>query len=281
MARSDDGSPVLVLGGTGKTGRRVAAQLAGRGQRAVTASRSGQRRFDWHSKATWEPAVAGVRAAYLVDSQTPEAAALMGEFSRVAVAAGVRRLVLLSARAWEQAGDEAGFAVERAVQDSGAAWTVLRPTWFAQNFSEEAFLRDAVAAGRVELPAGAGRDPFIDAEDIAACAAAALVEDGHEGAVYALSGPRAMTFGDCVAEIASATGRDLTYVPVTPEEYVTHLLGRGYDKEFAAFAAELVGSIAGNAGDYLSDGVHRLLGRAPRDFAQYVRDTAPSGVWQG
>ncbi|MFC7310640.1 NAD(P)H-binding protein [Streptomyces monticola] len=272
---------VLVIGGTGKTGRRVVRQLTERGRRAVAASRSGERRFDWRDKSTWEPAVAEVRAAYLVDAQTEDAAALMAEFAEVAVRAGVRRLVLLSARAWEQSDAPAAFAVEDAVRASGAEWTVLRPTWFAQNFSEEAFLRDAVAAGRVELPTGDGLEPFIDAEDIAAAAATALVDDGHAGEVYALSGPRLMTFGDCVHEIAAATGRDLTYVPVSPPQYVTHLLGRGFDKEYAEFAADLLGAVADNGGAYLSDGVQRLLGRPPRDFTAYVQQTLPSGVWQG
>ncbi|KUL52329.1 NmrA family protein [Streptomyces sp. NRRL F-4489] len=274
-------SPILVLGGTGKTGKRVARQLTERGFTPLVASRSGERRFDWQDRNTWAPAVAGAGAAYLVDSQGENAAALMAEFAEVAVKAGVRRLVLLSARAWEQAGDEAGFAVERAVRDSGAGWTVLRPTWFAQNFSEEAFLRDPVVSGEVRLPTGEGLEPFIDAEDIAASAVAALVEDGHDGATYALSGPRVMTFGDCVREIAEATGRDIRYVPVSPQEYVELVVDRGADRGYAEFAAGLLADVASGSGDYLSDGVQRLTGREPRDFSQYVKDTAGSGVWQG
>ncbi|MEU5959412.1 SDR family NAD(P)-dependent oxidoreductase [Streptomyces sp. NPDC047525] len=274
------GSPVLVIGGTGKTGRRVAARLAARGRTAVAASRSGERHFDWRDRTTWELAVAGVSAAYLVDAQSEDAAALMADFARLAARSGVGRLVLLSARAWEQSRDDAAFAVERAVRDSGAAWTILRPTWFAQNFGEESFLRDAVAAGRVELPTGQGLEPFIDAEDIAECAAAALADDGHEGEVYALSGPRLMTFGDGVGEIAAAVGREIAYVPVSKPQYVTHLLGRGFDEGYAEFAAELLGAVADDGGAYLSDGVERLLGRPPRDFAEYVARTLPSGVWQ-
>ncbi|MDO0939353.1 hypothetical protein QQY66_49545 [Streptomyces sp. DG2A-72] len=154
-----------VIGGSGKTGRRVAEQLVARGATPVTASRSGQRRFGWRDKASWRPAVSA-RAVCLVDAQTDDTAELMAEFTDAAVRAGVGRLVLLSVRAWEQADDTSGFAVERAVQKSGAgsaaAWTVLRPTWFAQNFSEDSPLRDAVAAGRVEPPTGEGLEPFID-----------------------------------------------------------------------------------------------------------------------
>ncbi|MFJ1581668.1 NAD(P)H-binding protein [Streptomyces sp. NPDC088147] len=272
-------SPILVIGGTGKTGRRVVEQLSERGARPLSASRSGERRFDWQDKNTWGTAVAGTGAAYLVDSQDENAAELMAEFVDVAVQAGVRRLVLLSARAWEQAGDDAVFAVERAVRDSGAGWTVLRPTWFAQNFSEEPFLRDAIVSGEVRLPTAEGPEPFIDAEDIAAAAAVALLEDGHDGTTYALSGPRVMTFGDCVREIAGATGRDISYVPVSGAEYADHLVGRGYDRAYAEFAADLLGDVAKGGGGYLSDGVRRLLGREPRDFTAYVKDTLPSGVW--
>ncbi|WP_424187330.1 NAD(P)H-binding protein [Actinokineospora sp. G85] len=273
------GSPVLVLGGTGKTGKRVVRHLADRGARAIAASRSGERRFDWQDRSTWGPAVRGVESIYVVDSQTENAAELLSEFVRDAVAAGTRRLVLLSARAWEQADDDSVFAVESVVQDSGAGWTVLRPTWFAQNFSEDAFLSDAVVAGDVPLPTGDGLEPFIDAEDIAEVAAAVLTEDGHDGRTYALSGPRTLTFGDCVAEIASATGREISFRAVTEDDYAKHLLDRGFDADYAAFAAELLGSVAAGGGDYLSDGVQRVLGREPRSFADYARTTAATGAW--
>jgi len=174
-------TPILILGGTGKTGRRVAHQLADRGRSAKIVSRSGGQRFDWQDESTWAPAVDGVESAYLVDSQGGDAAQLLAEFARLAARKGVKRLVLLSARMWEQSEGESMFAAERAVQDSGAGWTVLRPTWFAQNFSEEAFLSDAVIGGEVVLPAWSGLEPFVDAEDIAAVAVAALTEDGHDG----------------------------------------------------------------------------------------------------
>src|SRR5690606_950879 len=148
-------------------------------------------RFDWYDYDTWEPALAGATAVYLVDSQGPEAAGLMAAFSRAAVERGVRRLVLLSSRDWRVIGD----AVERAVTESGGAWTILRPTWFAQNFSEDPMLSEPVDAGLVELSTGDGLEPFVHADDIADVAAEVLLHDGHAGRTYELSGPRLMSFG--------------------------------------------------------------------------------------
>lgn len=272
-------TPILVLGGTGKTGRRVAHQLAEHGRSAKIASRSGGQHFDWQDESTWAPAVDGVEAAYLVDSQGEDAAQLLAEFARLAARKGVKRLVLLSARMWEQWEDESIFATERAVQDSGAGWTVLRPTWFAQNFSEDAFWSDAVIGGEVVLPTWNGLEPFIDAEDIAAVVVAALTEDGHDGATYALSGPRLMTFGDCVEEIAKAAGRDIRQVTASGLEYVEHLVGRGYPRDYAEFANQLFYTIREGRSAYLSDGVQRVLDREPRDFSAYVAATVPTGVW--
>jgi uncharacterized protein YbjT (DUF2867 family) len=270
---------ILVLGATGKTGSRVAGLLTERGVRPVVATRSKGRRFDWHDKDTWATAVAGTNAVYLVDSQDEKAVDLLGEFVDLSVRAGVRRFVLLSARAWEQSTDASAFAAETVVQDSGAGWTVLRPTWFAQNFSELPLLRDPVVRGEVRLPTGSGPEPFVDVRDIAAVAVAALTEESHDGAIYALSGPRLMTFGDAVAEIADETGREIPYVPVSEEEYVKLLVEQGSAQAEAQFAGQLLGSVASGESGYLSDGVQRVLGREPLDFRDYVRETVPSGVW--
>lgn len=268
-------SPVLVLGGTGKTGRRVARRLAERGREARIASRSGAQRFDWHDRETWAPAVDGVEAVYVVDEQGAEAARLLAEFTALATGHGVRRLVLLSARTLEQwSEDPRMFAAERAVRESGVEWTVLRPAWFAQNFSEDPLLRDDVRAGEVVLPDWKGVEPFVDAEDIAAVAVAALTEDGHAGETYPLSGPRLMTFGECVDAIAAAAGREVRKVEASREEYAAHLTRRGYPRNFSDFVNEIFDTIREGETAYLSDGVQRALGRPPRDFTAYVAETS-------
>ncbi|MGH3811246.1 MAG: NAD(P)H-binding protein [Pseudonocardiaceae bacterium] len=270
---------ILILGGTGKTGRRVASRLQQHGLRVRAASRNGPTRFDWHDEGTWAPALDGAQAAYLVDSQGADAAVTLGAFSERAVARGVKRLVLLSSRDWGVSGDAALLASERAVKDSGTEWTILRPTWFAQNFSEVPFLRDPVINGEVILPTGDGLEPFIDADDIAEVAVATLTEDGHAGQTYELSGPRLLTFGAAVEEIAKATGQDILYLPVSQEEYAAHLVERGVSAEVAEILNTLFGWISEGWNAHLSDGVQRVLGREPRDFTNYVKATVGTGVW--
>ncbi|WP_432590267.1 NAD(P)H-binding protein [Streptomyces sp. HD1123-B1] len=172
-------SHVLVLGGTGKTGRRVAAALRHRGLEPAVASRRGPVRFDWADRATWQPALTGIDAVYVVDSQTPGAPAEVRDFTAVAARAGVRRLVLLSARPWgEMGGDH--LATEEAVRASGLRWTILRPTWFAQNFTELDFFASLLGQqGELRLPTGDGREPFVDVDDLADAAAEALTDDRH------------------------------------------------------------------------------------------------------
>ncbi|SDK21710.1 NAD(P)H-binding protein [Nonomuraea jiangxiensis] len=271
--------PILVVGATGKTGRRVTSLLRGRGADVRAASRRAPTPFDWYDTATWEPAVRGAVAAYLVDSQGSDAPAQLREFGELARAAGVRRLVLLSSRDWAVSGGEEYLTGERAVQESGVEWTILRATWFAQNFSEDPLLADQVLAGELRLPTGQGLEPFIDADDIAEVAAATLVEDGHAGRIYELSGPRLLTFGTAIDEIARATGRDIRYVPVTPEEHAAHLLGRGEDRAFVDLVNTLFSWIRDGHNAHLSDGVRQVLGRPPRDFTEYVTTTATTGAW--
>ncbi|WP_336213916.1 NmrA family NAD(P)-binding protein [Nonomuraea sp. LPB2021202275-12-8] len=267
-------SSILVTGGTGKTGRRVAALLDRRGVPARVASRSGPARFDWADETTWEPALAGVGAVYLVDSQGAGAVAEVRAFAGLAVARGVDRLVLLSARTWAEMGDPAGLAVENAVRETGVAWTILRPSWFAQNFSEDPLIAGPVAQGDLRLPAGEGHEPFIDAEDIAEVAVAALTGDGHAGEIYELSGPRALTWGQAVAEIARTTGRAVRFTPISDEQYRADLAAAGLPDDYAEITSALFAHIRHDRGAALSDGVQRALGREPADFASYARRLA-------
>ncbi|EIV92104.1 NAD(P)H-binding protein [Frankia sp. QA3] len=273
--------PILVLGGTGKTGRRVVSRLQQRGHEVRAASRKGPTRFDWNDENTWEPALAGVGAAYLVDSQLSDAATSLSSFSKLAVASGVERLVLLSNRDWVVPAGEEKLPGERAVRESGAAWTILKPAWFAQNFSEDSLFRGQLVDGEVVLSTGDGAEPFIDVEDIADVAVAALTEDGHGGQAYELSGPRLLSLGAVIDEIAQATGRDITYRPVSPADFAAHATQQGLPEEYVALLNMLSGWISEGRFAQLADGVQRALGREPRDFTDYVRTTAATGVWHG
>ena len=268
----------LVLGGTGKTGRRVASRLAARGVRVRIGSRTGTPPFAWEDRSTWEPALRDVTSAYIAyypDLAVPGAAEAVGSFAGLAVASGVRRLVLLSGRG--EKGAERG---EQVVRDSGAEWTILRSSWFSQNFSEN-FLRDAVIAGEVALPVGNVAEPFVDVDDIADIAVAALTEDGHPGQLYELTGPRLLTFAEAVKEIATAARREIRFVPVTMEQYASMLTGFDVPSDFLSLLTYLFTEVLDGRNARLADGVERALGRAPKDFADYARDAAASGAWAG
>lgn len=275
-------SPILVLGGTGKTGTKVARQLTELGHTPRVASRSGATHFDWYNSSTWSAAVDGVKAVYVVDEQGADAVTMLTDFIGTATTAGVERLVLLSARPFTQRSEEPDlFRVEDVVRGSGLGWTILRPTWFCQNFSEPNFLCTEIAEGELRVTTSSGTEPFIDAEDIAAVAVAALTEDGHDEAVHELSGPRLMTFGDVVAEISAASGREVRLTVLSREEYVRHLVGRGHSPELANYVVRLFDAINDGATGYLSDGVEKVTGRKARDFSEYAASVDWTKVFPG
>lgn len=266
----------LVLGGTGKTGRRVVERLTARGLPVRVGSRSGEPPFDWEDRATWGAALRDVASVYVVyypDLAFPGAAETIRSFVSRAVEGGVRRLVLLSGR-----GEEEAQVSERTVQESGVEWTIVRTSWFSQNFSED-YLLEPVLSGEIALPARDVAEPFVDADDIADVAVAALTEDGHAGELYELTGPRLLTFADAAAEISKATGREVRYVPVPSEEYVAGAVEHGVPAEYATQLAELFTTVLDGRNAHLTDGVRRALGREPRDFGDYAREAAATGVW--
>ncbi|MGV9270700.1 NAD(P)H-binding protein [Kitasatospora sp. NPDC003701] len=271
----------LVLGSSGKTGRRIVARLGLRGAPVRAASRSGPTRFDWSDPGGWDAALRGVAVAYVVAPSVPGP---VHEFVARAESAGVRRLVLLSGRGADTWGDSAfGLdmrSAEDAVRRSALEWTVLRPSNFAQNFDEGLF-HAPLLAGELSLPAGIVPEPFIDVEDVADAAAAVLTEPGrHAGRVYELSGPRALTFGEAVELISRASGRPLTYRQISPDEYARTLVDEGFGADDAHHVAEMFvlmerGLIAATTEDLAT-----VVGRAPRTFEEYVVRAAAAGAWR-
>ncbi len=276
MTEQKQEKTTLIVGGTGKTGRRVAERLTARGLPVRVGSRSGEPPFDWNDRATWAPALRGMDAAYVTyypDLAVPGSADTVGAFADLAVDRGVRRLVLLSGR-----GEAEAQRAEQRVQESGADWTILRSSWFSQNFSESFFL-DYVLAGVIAVPAGNVGEPFTDVDDIADAAVAALTADGHAGQLYELTGPRLLTFAEAAGEISAATGRDIPYVPVPMEQFTTGLAEYGVPDDVVDLLAYLFTEVLDGRNAHVTDGVQRALGRRPRDFADYARDTAATGVW--
>jgi uncharacterized protein YbjT (DUF2867 family) len=266
----------LVVGGTGKTGRRVADRLRERDLPVRITSRRGAPPFEWADRGTWTPVLEGVDAVYLTyypDLVVPGAADDIQAFAELAVAEGVRHLVLLSGR-----GEEEAEACERIVRDAGTGWTVLRCSWFAQNFSEH-FLLDAVRGGEIALPAGSVTEPFVDVRDIADVAVKVLTEPGHTGELYELTGPRLLSFADAAADISAASERNVRYVPVSARDYAAAAVGYGVPEEEVGALTELFARVLDGRNESVTHDVTRVLGRPATDFADFARDAAATGIW--
>jgi uncharacterized protein YbjT (DUF2867 family) len=276
-------TPILIIGGKGKTGRRVAQQLDSRGVAYRLASRSSEQRFDWYDEGTWSGAVAGIDTAYLAPPVGPTGLTLAGKFIQQAAAEGLRRVVLLSGRGVGSPGRdfavyESSVELEDAVRASGADWTIVRPAWFAQNFSED-FLLDYVLGGEIRVAAGDGGEAWIDTNDIGDVMTAVLLDERHTGETYALSGPRTLTMAEVADELSAVTGRPIKYVDLEPEEFVAELVSYGQTQEDSEAVRDLFAVIRNHRSEYVSEGVQQVLGREPRDFADWARETAKTGVW--
>lgn len=271
----DNKRPVLVIGGTGKTGRRVAARLRGRGVPVRIGSRGSATPFDWEDPSTWDAALDGVSSAYISyypDLAAPGAPEAVGALAETALDRGVRRLVLLSGR-----GEVEAQRAEQVLFDSGADATVVRCAWFMQNFSE-AFLRDAALSGEIVLPGGDALEPWVDADDIADVAVAALTDPGHVGRLYELTSPRLYTMTDIAVELSRAVGRTIRYTPVSAADYADAAAQQGVPEELVGFLTYLFSEVFGHNA-HTADGVQRALGRPARDFATFASDAAAAGAW--
>ena len=275
LGRTMTNNTILVIGSTGKTGKRVADHLERRGIAVRRGSRSSDTPFDWEDRQTWAPAMAGVDKIYITyypDLAVPGSVDAVRGLTELAKEAGVRHVVLLSGRNEAEAE-----RAEDVVKASGLSWTIVRCAFFSQNFDEGAWL-DEVLAGAVSLPVDDAQEPFVDVDDIADVVVAALTDDRHVGRLYELTGPRLLSFGDAVAEIGKAAGRDIAFVSVPIDEYTAMLSEHGLPQDFIWLLNHLFTDVLGSKAQ-LADGVQRALGREPKDFADYAREAAATGVW--
>ncbi|MCR9183999.1 MAG: NAD(P)H-binding protein [Halieaceae bacterium] len=268
---------ILVLGGTGKTGRRVADQLRNKGIPVRIGSRAASTPFDWSDTSTWKAAldnVASVYLSYAPDLAVPGATDTIREFVSQAIATGVKRFVLLSGR-----GEEEAQACERIVQETDLEWTIVRASWFMQNFSEGEFT-GMVLDGAITLPAADIPEPFIDINDIADVAVAALTEEGHTHEIYEVTGPRLMTFTDLASEISFAAKRPVAFVQIPSESFANAIAQSAAPGEIAWLLNYLFDTVLDGRNAYLADGVQRALGREPADFSAFANRIAERGVWE-
>jgi uncharacterized protein YbjT (DUF2867 family) len=284
MATSTNTSPVLVTGGTGRTGRRVADRLRDQGRQVRIASRTGTASapnpspapFDWHDDAGWDAALAGTSAVYICyspDLALPGADAVIDAFTARAVRHGLERMVLLSGR-----GEDGAKACEDIALAASAATTVVRCSWFQENFSEH-FLLDGVLAGRVAVPVDQVREPFVSLEDVADVATLALTSDAHAGEVLELTGPEALTFTEVARLLSGAIGRPVEHVALTPADFVAELTTAGVHPEEADGLAWLFQEVLDGRNTATTDTVERVLGRPATPFDAFARRAAASGAW--
>ena len=267
---------ILVVGASGKTGRRVAEGLMRMGHAVRLASRNAAASFDWDKPAGWAAVLTGVSAVYLTfapDLAVPGATEAITAFVGMAKTAGVGRIVLLSGR-----GEDEAQAAERIVQASGMDWTIVRASWFNQNFTEGEFA-GMVQASEIALPAGDALEPFVDANDIAEVAIAALTQAGHASEVYDVTGPRLMSFAAAAAEISAATGRAVRFVDIPHEAFIDALVQSGAPEGMVWLLDYLFATVLDGRNARLGDGVERALGRKPVDFLDFAHDAAGSGAW--
>ncbi len=270
-------SPILIIGKNGKTGARVNQRLQAQGYATRPVSRSTSPAFDWEQPSTWRSTIAGTRAAYVTyqpDLAVPGAEATISEFIRVAAEEGLEHIVLLSGR-----GEAGAERAEQLLINSGLSWNVVRASWFMQNFSES-FMLDGILAGELVLPAGDTVEPFIDADDIADVAVAALTEDGHRNRLFEVTGPRALSFAECIQEIAATIGRPLKYTQVPVDDYIKALQDQGVPENMQWLLHELFTVVFDGRNSPVMPGVEQGLGRPATDFSRYVQKTVATGIWE-
>ncbi len=267
---------ILIIGKNGKTGSRVEQLLQTQGYSTRGVSRSTTPAFDWRNSNTWSAALEGVNSAYVTfqpDLAIPEAEEIIREFVAAAKIAGLEHLVLLSGR-----GEDGAQRAEQVLQKSGLSWNVVRASWFAQNFSEN-FMLEGIQNGELVLPASDVPEPFVDIDDLAEVAVAALTRPQLRNRVFEVTGPQAITFKDCVQEIARQTGRTIQYIPIPVADFIDGMKAQGFPKEYQWLINELFTVLFDGRNTPTADGVEQALGRPASSFSDYVKKTAASGIW--
>ena len=268
--------PILVVGNSGKTGARVEQRLQAQGWPTCGVSRSTNPAFSWNDPDTWPEVLKGVQSAYVTfypDLAIPASEQMMRDFIRVAMESGMKHMVLLSGR-----GEEGAERAENILKNSGMAWNVVRANWFMQNFSE-AFMIEGVLNGELMLPAGDVVEPFVDVDDIADVAVAALTQPKLQNRLFEVSGPRALSFAQCAAEISEATGYSVKYTQIAIEEFLGALRVQGQSDEVLWLMNELFTVVFDGRNSVPTHGVEEALGRQPTDFKQYLGKVMASGAW--
>ena len=268
---------ILVIGGTGKTGKRIVNLLNQLGHNVRVGSRSGSPAFDWHDPDGWTEAVEGMEAIYITyqpDLAVPGALEAIETLVKVAKRADVKKLVLLSGK-----GEREAQLCEQVVIHSGLDHTIVRANWFNQNFSEN-FLLEGILSGTVALPFAEMKIPFVDAGDIAEVAVKALTEDTHNGKIYELTGAESLTFEEAVQVISDTIKRPIAFTGVSIAEYVAALKAANLPSDFIWLIEYLFTEVLGNpSNSEITNDIENVLQRQPVSFKEYAEKAALTGVW--
>jgi len=267
---------ILVLGGKGKTGRRVASRLIEKGQSVRIGSRSEEPSFDWENPNAWEAALEGMESVYITfqpDLAVPGASDAIEGFTGQAVKQGVQKVVLLSGK-----GEKEAEKCEEIVKNSGLEWTIVRASWFNQNFSESFFL-DPILVGHVALPKNEAKVPYVDANDIADVVVEVLLNAAHNEYTYELTGPRTLTFSEVTQEISTATGRDIQFTPISMEEYNAMMQEFNLPDGYLWLINYLFEEVLVESNAVITNDIEKVLGRKPTDFTEYANAAVKTGVW--
>lgn len=232
-------------------------------------------RFDWRDESTWDAALDGAEGVFIVGpGSASDWSDTLTRFLDAATAAGIQHAALLSARGVEFHPGGAVDTAEKALQAGPVAWTILRPTHFAQNFTEAMF---TPVDGRIVAPVDDGAEPFIDVDDIAQVAAVVLTERAHDNRMLELSGPEAITFTDAAAVLAEVTGEPVRFVSESDDEHVSRLQAAGTPHGYVRWRMAMLRGIRTGADAYLSSGVDEVLGRSATRFPDWAaREAAPA-----
>ncbi len=267
----------LVIGGTGKTGRRVVEKLQSRGHNVNVASRNSSPSFNWDDPKTYEPTLKGMDRVYIVyypDLAVPGAYESISMLTDAAKNTGVEKLVLLSGK-----GEREAERCEQVVANSGLDYTLVRASWFNQNFSESFFL-EPVKSGLVATPMPDAEVPFVDADDIAEVAVQALISHDLNGQTVAVTGPELYTMSEVVKIIAEASGRNILYIPVTLDQYTSEMRSAGLPDSYIWLFEYLFKEVLTNPSNQeISNDVERVLGRKAKSFKQFAKEAAQTGIW--
>lgn len=267
---------ILVLGATGKTGKRISERLQQLGHSVRSGSRTAAIPFDWNLPETWAPVLRGMDKVYIsfqpdlaVPGSMQAITTLMEEIRK----AGIQKVVLLSGR-----GEKEAQECEEIVMKSGVDWTILRASWFMQNFSE-GFFADSIREGQIVLPVVKSKEPFVDVDDIADVAVESLLHKQHSQRLYELTGPELLWYKDAISQIAQKTGKKISYQEIPMDDYTALLREYQLPEDMIWLIRYLFTEVLDGRNASVVNDIETVLKRKATSFTEYIEKTALSGLW--